>query len=118
MHANLAAQLAEGPASFDFMVQLRSDPASMPIEDPTIEWPEDAAPFIPVARIDIGPQEFDSPERNALCENLSFSPWHCAPAHRPLGGINRMRRTVYETVSALRHRLNGVPRQEPTPMTP
>ena len=34
-------------------------------------------------------------------------------AHRPLGGINRLRRTVYETISRLRHDLNGIPRAEP-----
>jgi len=113
LHANLAAQLAQGPAAFDFMVQLQTDPVAMPVEDPTIAWSETAAPFTPVARITIDPQEFDSPAQRAFCENLSFTPWHGVPAHRPLGGINRVRRIVYETVSALRHQLNGAPRQEP-----
>lgn len=36
-------------------------------------------------------------------------------AHRPLGGINRVRRTVDETISRLRHDLNGTPRGEPLP---
>jgi len=31
-----------------------------------------------------------------------------------LGGINRVRRGVYETISGLRHEINGTPRQEPT----
>ena len=96
------------------MVQLRAHPDAMPIEDPTIEWSESAAPFVPVARITIAPQDFDQPTQRAFCENLSFTPWHGLDAHRPLGGINRVRRTVYETVSQLRHELNGVVRQEPT----
>ncbi len=113
LHDNLAAQLREAPACFDFMVQLQGDPAVMPVEDPTIGWSEAAAPFVPVARITIGEQSFDSDEQHAFCENLSFTPWHCVPEHRPLGGINRMRRVVYETVSGLRHELNGVVREEP-----
>ena len=117
LHDNLVLHLAETGASFDFMVQLRAQPDAMPIEDPTIIWDEDAAPFVPVASITIPPQSFDSPEQHAFCENLSFTPWHCVDAHRPLGGINRVRRTVYETISRLRHDLNGTPRREPTDFT-
>ena len=117
LHDNLAQHLAEAGASFDFMVQLRAQPGAMPIEDPTVIWNEDAAPFVPVASITIPRQSFDSPEQHAFCENLSFTPWHCVDAHRPLGGINRVRRTVYETISSLRHDLNGVPRREPIDFT-
>jgi catalase len=113
LHANLARHLAKTGASFDFMVQLRSQPDAMPIEDPTIIWDEAAAPFVPVASITIPPQDFDSPEQHAFCENLSFTPGHCVGAHRPLGGINRVRQVVYEHISRLRHELNGVTRSEP-----
>jgi hypothetical protein len=114
LHDNLARHLATMGASFNFMLQLRTRPDAMPIEDPTITWDETAAPFIPVAHITIPPQEFDSPEQHAFCENLSFTPWHCVDAHRPLGGINRVRRVVYEHISRLRHELNHAPRREPT----
>ncbi|WP_347986077.1 hypothetical protein [Methylomonas sp. AM2-LC] len=43
-------QLAKGEACFDFMVQLRTHPSEMPIEDPTIAWNEVIAPFNRVAR--------------------------------------------------------------------
>jgi hypothetical protein len=105
--------LAETAAEFDFMVQLRADGNAMPVEDPTVEWDERAAPFVPVARITIPQQDFDTQERREFAENLSFTPWHGLDAHRPLGGINRVRRTVYETISRLRHELNGVQRAEP-----
>jgi catalase len=114
LRANLAAQLAKAGASLDFLVQLRTDPGTMPIEDITIVWNEAAAPFVPVARITIPPQAFDTPQQQAFCENLSFTPWHCVDAHRPLGGINRVRRVVYEHISGLRHSLNDAPRREPT----
>ena len=33
----------------------------------------------------------DTEARRALSERLSFNPWHALRAHRPLGGINRLR---------------------------
>lgn len=114
LHDNLVAALASGDAVFEFGVQLRSDAAAMPIEDPTIAWDEQSSPFIPVAHLTIPAQVFDTPAQVAFGENLSFTPWHGLDAHRPLGGINRVRRVVYEAISALRHELNHVPRVEPT----
>ncbi len=114
LRANLARHLAERDAEFDFMVQRRTRPDAMPVEDPTIAWSETDAPFVPVARITIPKQNFDSPEQMAFCENLSFAPWHCIDAHRPLGGLNRLRRSVYQTISRVRHELNHTARKEPT----
>jgi hypothetical protein len=106
--------LVQSEACFDFLVQLRKLPTEMPIEDPTIEWSEKDAPFIPVARITIPVQAFTSPEQLAFCENLSFTPWHAIPEHKPLGGINRVRKIVYNTISRVRHELNGEEHREPT----
>jgi len=115
LHENMQKHLAQSEACFDFMVQLRKRPSQMPIEDPTLEWSEKDSPFIPVARITIPAQAFaSSPEQLAFCENLSFTPWHAVPEHRPLGGINRVRKTVYDTISRVRHELNGDERHEPT----
>jgi hypothetical protein len=109
----MAEHLAGNDACFEFMVQRQLDPESMPIEDPTYEWEEGQSPFVVVARIKIPAQTFDTPGRQTFCENLSMNPWHTLPEHRPLGGINRVRRTVYEAISALRHELNEAPRREP-----
>ncbi len=114
LRENMSKQLDQGDACFDFMVQLRKHPIKMPIEDPTVEWSEEDSPFIPVAKITIPRQEFDSPNQVSFCENLSFTPWHSIPEHQPVGGINRVRKTVYDTVSRVRHELNGEPRREPT----
>ena len=111
---NMQKHLAQNEACFDFMVQLRKGSSEMPIEDPTLEWSEKDSPFITVARITIPPQAFTSPQQLAFCENLSFTPWHSIPEHRPLGGINRVRKTVYDTISRIRHELNGDERHEPT----
>jgi len=109
----MAGQLGRGPAVFEFLVQVQADPGRMPIEDSTVEWRESDAPFRRVATITIPLQRFDSDAQMALAEQLSFTPWHTRPEHAPLGGINRVRRVVYETISRLRHDLNGIVRREP-----
>ena len=101
-------------AIFDFMAQVQTDAAAMPIEDPVVNWDEDVSPFQKVATIRIPRQTFDSREQFRFAENLSFTPWHCLPEHRPLGGINRARRVVYEAISEYRHAMNGAERPEPT----
>ncbi|NOT84411.1 MAG: catalase family protein [Methylococcaceae bacterium] len=111
---NMQKQLTQGEACFDFMVQLQRVVAEMPLEDPTLEWREEDSPFIRVAKITIPAQTFTAPEQLAFCENLSFTPWHAMPEHQPLGGINRVRKTVYDTVSQVRHELNGEAHHEPT----
>jgi hypothetical protein len=110
----MARTLRTEDVYFDFMVQFQTDAIKMPIEDPTIRWSENASPFVKVATVHIPAQEFDSPARMEFGDNLSFTPWHALSEHRPLGGIQRARRVVYETISKLRHGLNNAPRKEPT----
>jgi hypothetical protein len=114
LRSAMNTSLAAGASCFLFMVQRQTDPATMPIDDSTILWSEELAPFVEVASITILPQRFDSPGQQAFCENLSYTPWHALPVHQPLGTINRIRRVVYDATSSLRHRLNGVPRREPS----
>ena len=107
-------QLAAGDAVFEFSVQLQTDARAQPIEDPGRLWPESISVFQKVASIRIPAQEFDSPAQRALGENLSFNPWRTLAEHRPLGGINRARRSVYEAISRFRHEQNGAVQAEPT----
>jgi hypothetical protein len=110
----VSRHLREREARFDFLVQLQTDPVTMPVEDPSVEWPESVSPWRKVATLRIPPQLFESAEQVKFGENLSFTPWHALPEHRPLGGINRARRRVYEVMSARRHELNGLIAREPT----
>lgn len=109
----MARQLATKEAVFSFMVQRQTDSGKMPVEDATIVWKESRSPFERVATIRIPPQTFDSDAQKKFAEDLSFTPWHALPEHRPLGNVNRIRRVVYESISKLRHELNGVERREP-----
>ncbi len=108
-----AERLAVGEAIFDFMIQLQSDPVADPIEDPTRLWDETRAPFVKVATLRIPRQIFDVEAMNAFGERLSFNPWHTLVEHRPLGGINRARKAVYEAMSHKRRELDGFPLVEP-----
>lgn len=110
----MVRQLQSGDAVFDFAVQLQTDSKAMPIEDPGVEWSEALSPFRKVATIRILQQEFDTEAQNVFGEHLSFTPWHALPEHRPLGGINRARKIVYNAISTFRHEANQVSRIEPT----
>jgi catalase len=90
------------PACFALQVQRQNTEYYMPIEDPSVEWNEAISPFETVATIKVPAQDFDSREQNLFCDNLSFNPWHALPEHRPIGGINRLRKAVYEAVSIYR----------------
>jgi hypothetical protein len=113
LRERLAERLAASPARFEFLVQRYVDDARTPVEDATIEWLEQDAPFERVATLTIPAQDFQLAAQMALAEHLSFTPWHSLPAHEPVGGINRIRREVYRAISAYRHRQNGVARREP-----
>ena len=106
--------LSSGDACFNFYLKTFKDFEITPIEQSTVEWKEDAAPPVLVAKITIPAQKFDSSQQITFCENLSYTPWHALPEHKPLGTVNRARRVVYTAVSKLRHGLNGASRSEPT----
>lgn len=108
----LRTSLQESDACMEFLVQPRTS-TSMSVEDSMTEWKEYQAPFYKVATIHIPKQVFDTPEQNKFCENLSFTPWHALVEHKPLGGINRMRKIIYEQISRVRHEMNSTERLEP-----
>lgn len=109
----MARTLAERAVEFDFKVQLQADPHRMPIENASVMWSERRSRPITVARMRLPVQKFDSPEQLAFARSLSFQPWHCIAAHRPLGSQNRARRAIYYELSKLRQSMNQDPRIEP-----
>ncbi len=110
----MAKHLSVKDACFDFMVQVQLDPAKQPVEDAVKPWNESDAPFVRVATIRIPAQRFAKAERDKFAEALAYHPWHSLPEHRPLGGINRVRKAIYLAISRLRNEHNGTPRKEPT----
>ena len=102
----MVKSLGKAPACFDFMVQFQTDPIKMPIENSSVTWNEVQSPFIKVATITIDNQPFRSDERMKSCEAMTFNPWQTIDAHKPLGGINRVRKAVYSETSGFRHSQN------------
>lgn len=115
LRERLAADLEQEHFDFEFMVRFQTDPVKQPIENPQVAWPP-LTPFRRVALLRFPRQRgILAPEHIFFCENLSFNPWRTLKEHRPLGGINRARRSVYEAVAAYRRARNLAPAAEPTP---
>ncbi|HEX6242248.1 MAG TPA: Dyp-type peroxidase, partial [Polyangiales bacterium] len=94
LRERLEQQLAEKDHCFQLSVQRYRDQRSTPIEDPTVVWPTEYEP-VAVLRI-VKQQGFNTDEQREQGENMAFNPFRCLPEHRPLGGINRARRQVYQ----------------------
>lgn len=95
---------------WELRAQLCTDIETMPVEDPTVEWPQEASPFITVARITVKPQDaWSEAKSQAIDDALSFSPWHGLAAHRPLGSIMRLRKPTYQASARYRFAHNGCP---------
>jgi hypothetical protein len=110
LRAALGATLATGGACLSLMVQLQTDPDRMPVEDASIVWPEGLSPFRKVAEIRIPAQRIDAASELTECEAMTFNPWNTLAAHRPLGGINRVRQRLYEELGIFRTQENAVRR--------
>lgn len=107
--------LSQKDVCYDFMVQLRKGSLeNMPVEDATKEWKESESPYIKVATINIPKQTFDSAKQMKFAEDMSYTPWHALPEHKPLGFTNRVRKSVYSMLSKYRHSQNGTVSKEPT----
>jgi catalase len=99
---------------WEVRVQLLRDTEAQPIEDAATPWPEDVSPYITVATIRTEPQDSWSADKVAeVDDNLRFSVWTGLAAHQPLGGVNRVRKPVYDHSVEYRRRFNGCPLHEP-----
>lgn len=101
-------------AEWELRVQLCTNLDAMPIEDASVQWPEDESPFVTVARIVVLPQvAWDEARSVAVDDGFAFSPWHGLAAHRPLGSINRVRRQAYKASADARSPRGRCPVHEP-----
>ncbi|MEM9045302.1 MAG: catalase [Pseudomonadota bacterium] len=98
LHQALAKGLQDAPAKFTFGVHLQTDAEAHPVEDGTANWAEAGAPFYPLAELEIPQQTLC----RTIADQAAFTPWNAEEAHRPLGAINRIRRSVYGELSEAR----------------
>jgi len=109
----LVAELQDRPHEYDIQVQLSTDLARMPVEDLTVEWPEQLSPSVTVAKLRFPQQDISGEDNLKKMDGMSFSPWRVTAEHRPLGNTMRSRKAVYRQSSILRHKLNSQERREP-----
>lgn len=108
------AEMQETHGVWEFQVQLCRDLEKQPIEDPTVEWKEDDAPFVTVATVTAHPQDSWSDEKvQKVDEEMRFSIWTGLTDHQPLGNINRARKDTYRHSAEFRAKFNGCPFHEP-----
>ncbi len=100
---DIISRLSEENATYywDFAIQVQTK-VSHSIEDVTVEWPEEEAPFFTVGRLAIKNQKIDLGDQFEAGERVRFSPWNGLKAHKPLGTLNRLRNEVYSTVADIR----------------
>ncbi len=104
----VVSYFAANAAEWELRAQLNVDLDTMPIEDASIEWSQDDSPYVTIGRITAAPQDPWSDARvAAIDKGLSFAPWHGIAAHRPLGSIMRVRKTVYDTMARFRAQQDG-----------
>lgn len=109
------AEMSHLTGEWEFCVQLCRDLEAQPVEDPTVAWDEEDAPFFAVATIHAEPQDTWSDAKvQRVDEEMRFSVWTGLVAHRPLGNINRARKASYEHSSQYRQAFNRCPIHEPT----
>ena len=114
LREDMRETLIEQDGVWELCVQLCTDLEAMPVEDASAVWDEKASPYRTVARLTVPAQlGWEVGVSNAKENGTAFSPWHGLAAFRPLGGINRSRRPVYEQSVAYRGSHNGCPIHEP-----
>lgn len=95
---------------WELRAQLCVDLERMPVEDASVEWPQELSPYVTVARVLAPPQAGWSEELSReMDDGMAFSPWQALAAHRPLGGVMRARKAAYAASSEFRGERNGCP---------
>ncbi|MBI5900721.1 MAG: catalase [Rhodocyclales bacterium] len=91
-------RLALDALRFELQLQFFVDEQRTPIEDASVDWPEDVAPYLTVGVLTLPPQDHSSGEGRELAaaiEAAAFDPWVALAEHRPLGEVMRARKVVY-----------------------
>jgi hypothetical protein len=104
LRAELISRLRERPVEFDFQVQRFVDEARTPIEDASVDWKAEDAPFVTLAHLVVPPQVLNVHDEEAI-ERHSFSPWNTGSGGiLPIGNMNRARKQTYHASVTLRRK--------------
>ena len=113
---DMANRLAEREYRFKFMVQRRTNQASMPLDRAMDVWSEDESPFVHVATLVVPRQNILERGQAEYGQNLSFNIWRTPAVNAPLmeSSIAAVRKAVYIAGAEARRQANGQAVQEPT----
>ena len=103
--ADLQSHLRSRALTFDLRIQGFVDEAKTPIEDNTVEWLSQDAPWLTVGRLEIPAQTLSTDESEGLgafIASLVFDTWHAPKEFRPLGAMQRARNHAYRDSSITR----------------
>lgn len=118
---DLESRLSDRDYRFRFMVQRRTNPATMPLDEATVEWPESESPFIQVATLIIPRQDVNARGQAEYGQSLAFNIFRVPPeqAPAPESSIAAVRKAVYAASADVRHNANGQPLTDaPSPRAP
>ena len=119
---DLANRLAGQDYSFRLEVQLRTDPATMPLDEATVPWPEKESPWRAVARLTLPRQDVCARGQGDYGQSLAFNIWRVPEVNAPApeSSVAWVRKAVYAAGAELatgptasRSRI----RAEPRPVT-
>lgn len=96
-------------AAFDFRIQLCRNLSEQNVEDCSKAWNETKYPFETVAKVVLpaGQDVFDARRRVFWDDGMKLNVWYGLEAHRPLGSVNRLRKSLYQASVKKREELNA-----------
>jgi len=115
---DLNQRLRNKSAKFRFEIQLRTNEATMPLDDAQAVWSVEESPFICIAELEFPQQDISVVGQEQFGTSLAFNIWRTLAANEPLGSIAEVRKTVYEASAEARHQANGEQLEEPTAINP
>jgi L-Lysine epsilon oxidase N-terminal len=118
---DFATRLNQDEYRFRFMVQRCTNPATMPLDKASVEWPEQESPFIHVATLILPRQDVRTRGQAEYGQSLAFNIFRVPPqqAPAPESSIAAARKVVYAASADLRHNANGEPLGDcPKPRSP
>ena len=112
---DMASRLLKQEYRFKFMVQRRTNPTTMPLDEATVEWPEAESPFIHLANLVIPRQDVDDRGQAAYGQSLAYNIFRVPPEQAPVpeSSIAAVRKAVYAASANARHEANGQPLRDP-----
>jgi hypothetical protein len=115
LKTDMANRLSKGDYRFKFMVQRRTNPKTMPLDEATVEWPTDESPFVQVATLVIPRQDVWERGQSEYGQSLAFNIFRVPPEQAPVpqSSIAAVRKAVYAASADVRHEANGQPLADP-----